>query len=107
MARAGEFDKTVTLSSFTEGTADGLGHKAKTYTVVRKCAARLWIRSTAQLDNQPAEFPAGTLRLLLRLPPKTIAVGWRLTYTAILYEIADLEWRDDEMNCLVTLDRVP
>jgi hypothetical protein len=106
MAAAGDFPRTVMVRSFTEAAADSLGHRSRTYTDVRKCAARLWQRSAAQVDNAPAEFPATALRLLLRLPPKTIAINWQLREGETTYQISDLEWRDDEQNCLVTLEKV-
>jgi hypothetical protein len=106
MANSGEFNKTVTLYSITEGTKDELGHKPKTPTLVRKCAARVWERSAAQLDNPPADFPAVALRLLLLLPPKEIAVNWQLKYATDNYEINDLEWMENETQALCTLARI-
>lgn len=106
MATAGDFNKTVTLYSITESAADGLGHKAKTPVLVRKCAARIWERSAAQLDNPPADFPAGSLRLLLLLPPDTLTINWQLLYNGTTYRITDLEWRENETQALVTLARI-
>jgi len=106
MADAGKFPKTVELHDFAEGSKDGLGHKQRTYTLFRKCAARLWERSAALLEANPAEFPAGVLRLLLRLPPKEMLIGWRVVYSSVTYEIRDLDWRDNDDNCLITVDKV-
>ena len=106
MANSGEFNKTVTLYSITEGPKDELGHKPKTPEFVRKCAARVWERSAAQLETQPADFPAVALRLLLLLPPKAIDVNWQLKYNAVQYEITDLEWRENDTQALCTLARI-
>jgi hypothetical protein len=102
---AGDFPKTVMLRSYESASPDALGHRDRTYRDVRKCGARNWVRSATQIDNTPAEFPQSALKLLLRLPPRSIAVNWQLIHDSITYQITDLEWRDDEQNCLVTLDR--
>jgi len=106
MANSGEFNKTVTLYSITEGITDELGHKTKTPTLVRKCAARVWERSAAQTDNPPADFPAVALRLLLLLPPAAIEINWQLKYNSVDYEITDLEWRENDTQALCTLSRI-
>jgi hypothetical protein len=106
MANAGEFNKTVMLHSFTENAKDALGHKARSYSLVRKCAARVWARSAQEIANAPADFPAVALRLLLLLPPRaTFAVGWRITYDSLVYEVKDLEWRENDTQALVSLER--
>lgn len=103
---SGDFDKTVILKTFTEAAADGLGHKAKTFTAYRKCAARLWTRSSGERSTDPGEFNVGDLQLLLYRPPSNIAPGWRLTYQSEDYEITNQDWRDRELTLLVTLARV-
>ena len=100
---AGDFKKTVMLRNFTESSEDGLGHKTRTYADVRKCAARLWQRTAAEVSNDPGEFPAGQLRLLLWMPPATTAIGWHMVYESATYEIIDQEWRDEETTLLCQL----
>lgn len=104
MANAGEFEKTVQLQRQGSTDADSLGHSGKVYTAVRKCAARIWTRGATETTTGPAEFGAGALRLLLRLPPRDLAIGWRLIYESNTYSVVDIDYRDDDM--LVTLDRV-
>lgn len=101
---SGQFDKTVMLRSFSDGAKDSFGHKPRTFADVRKCAARRWQRTATQLENAPAEFPAGTLRLLLNLPPADLGVGWQVVYLSNPYTIVDLEWREMDTQCLVTLE---
>lgn len=103
---AGQFDKTVMLRSFTEAAAGSLGHRAKTFADVRKCAARLWEKSAAERSTDPAEFGTDTLRLLLYRPPSTTAIGWHIVYSGTTYEILDQESRDAETTLLVTLQPV-
>lgn len=103
MTTAGEFDRTVLLRSYTEATADGLGHRQKTFTDVRKCAARLWTRSAADQATAPGEWPIGTIQMLLYLPPSALIVGWQAVYKSVTYEITDVDHRDRETTALVTL----
>lgn len=102
MGQAGKFPKTVTLERPTVGEKDGLGHSNITYADAFKCAARIWTRSSGEQSFNPAEFPVGTFRLLLRLPQAGLAVGWGLRYQGELYRIVDTEERDDDL--LVTLE---
>ena len=105
MTKSGEFPKTVMLQKMTEAPADALGHKAKTYADLRKCAARIWTRSAAEIATVPAEFAVGSLRLLLRLAPRDMAVGWGLVYNGVAYNVIESEERDDDL--LVTLEVRP
>lgn len=100
---AGDFPKTVMLRKPTESAANGLGHKTVTFTDVQKCAARVWTRSASEVDYVAAEFATRSLRLLLRLPPRTVAVGWALVYEGTIYKINDIEERD-QFDRLVTLE---
>lgn len=103
MGTAGDYKKTVTLREFSGGTANSLGHTTRTYFDVRKCAARLWQSSAAERSQDPAEFAASDLRLLLYLPPSDTEVGWHVVYGDNTYEIVSQEWRDDETTLLITL----
>ena len=102
---AGEFPKTVILRKPTESAANGLGHKTVTFTDVQKCAARVWTRSASEVDYVAAEFATRSLRLLLRLPPRNVAVGWAVVYESAIYRINDVEERDTD-NRLITLEPI-
>lgn len=106
MTKSGEFPKTVMLQTLVEAPADALGHKAKSYVDLRKCAARIWTRSAAEVTTVPAEFSVGTLRLLLRLPPRDMAVGWGLLYSGVAYNVVEIEERNVD-DLLVTLEVRP
>lgn len=103
MMNSGQFPKTVMLRSFSEAAAGSLGHRAKTFADVQKCAARLWEKSAAERSTDPAEFASSSLRLLLYRPPSATAIGWHVVYDSTTYEILDKETRDDETTLLVTL----
>ncbi len=106
MTRAGEFPKTVVLQKVTESAPDALGHKSKSYEDVRRCACRIWVRSSAETSTVPAEFGVSTLRLLLRLPPRgQVIVGWGLMFEGVAYNVIETEARDDDL--LVTLEVRP
>ena len=100
--RAGKFPKTVMLQRPTTGSADGLGHATVTYVDAWRCAARIWTRSSGEQGYNPADFVAGSFRLLLRMPQAAIEVGWGLLYQGKAYRIIDLEERDQDR--LVTLE---
>jgi head-tail adaptor len=104
MGDAGTFPKTVQLKREIVGEADALGHAAKQWKTVGRCGARVWLRSATETATSPAEFGTGSLRLLLRMPPRTLDIGWHLVYELRTYNVVDVEYRDPDM--LVTLDRI-
>lgn len=103
--RAGNFPKTVMLRRPVVGADSvGLGHKPTTYVDAFRCAARIWTRSIGDQAFNPADFIAGSFRLLLRMPQKGIEVGWGLNYEGKAYKIADIEDRGSDR--LVTLEPI-
>lgn len=102
MTQAGEYPLTVLLQSTSVLEESSLGHERIRFTDVRKCAARLWVRSAAEIASQPADLTSVTLRLLLRMPPRELGFGWGVVYEDRNYEIVTTDARDRDV--LVGLD---
>ncbi|HBE69447.1 MAG TPA: hypothetical protein DDW52_14985 [Planctomycetaceae bacterium] len=102
MPQAGHYPKTVMLQEPRTDDVDSLGHAEKSWVDFQKCAARIWVRSSAETDFEPAEYPVSSVRLLLRLPPKQLAVGWGLKFDGTNYVIVDMEERG--VDQLVSLE---
>ena len=102
MARAGEFPKVVMIQNPTESASDNLGHSVTTFTDLVRCAARVWTRSSGEQSFAPAEFAVGSIRLLLRLPPRALAVGWGIKFETELFKVVDIEHRGNDR--LLTLE---
>ena len=100
--RAGEFPKTVTLQRPIEGNPNSFGHSSVSFVDAFRCAAKVWTRSAGEQGFEPAEFPVGSFRLLLRIPQRGVAVDWGLAYEGKLFRIVDAEERGRDL--LVTLE---